>query len=93
MKQNWLKENVAEDKRNQLMWENNRNAGANGRGTQLIFDDIHTSDGYNDTDNDFGMQITLAVDVAPTKVVNKADATQEKIMSYDGRCASPAVDL
>ncbi len=84
LKQNWLQENVAEGKRNQLLWENNRSGGVNGTGTQLILDNIHTTDGYNDTDNTFGMQITLEVDVAPTKVVNKANPSQEKIMSLDG---------
>jgi len=94
LKQNWLQENVAEGKKNMLMWENNRVGGVNDTGTQLIFDNITTTDGYDDNTNTHGVQLSLAVDVAPTRVVKRTTGTdsngisgtrgQEKIMSADG---------
>ncbi len=82
LKQNWLDENQAQDKRNALTWENNRTLDAQGNpadgtGTSLTLHNMRTSDGYNLSDNEFGMQLELAVDVAPTKVVKKTDGVDE----------------
>jgi hypothetical protein len=83
MKQNW--EQRSGEKANVFTWENNRTVvdgkSVNGTGTSIVFDNITTSDGYNGTDNTHGIQLELAIDVAPTKVLNKADPTQEKIMT------------
>ncbi|WP_396587585.1 DUF6160 family protein [Bermanella sp. R86510] len=81
MKQNWMNALDAQ-KRNTLTWENNRTIDVDGKsvnntGTQLILDNIRTSDGYNLTDNEFGMQLSLALDVAPTRVIKKADGADK----------------
>ncbi len=84
-----MKQNLQQrsgEKANVFTWENNRSVDVDGNsvndtGTSIVFDNIYTSDGYNDTDNTYGVQLELAIDVAPTKVLNKADPTQEKIMT------------
>ncbi len=84
MKQNW--EQRSGEKANVFTWENNRSVDVdgnsiNGTGTSIVFDNITTSDGYNGSDNTHGVQLELAIDVAPTKVLNKANPSQEKIMT------------
>ena len=84
LKQNW--EQRSGEKANVFTWENNRSVdvdgnSVNGTGTSIVFDNITTSDGYNGTDNTHGVQLELAIDVAPTKVLNKANPSQEKIMT------------
>jgi len=84
LKQNW--EQRLGEKANVITWENNRSTDIDGNsindtGTSITLDNITTSDGYNQTDNAYGLHLDLAVDVAPTKVLNKANPTQEKIMT------------
>ncbi|PVY70257.1 hypothetical protein C8D92_1094 [Tamilnaduibacter salinus] len=90
---------VSETKRNAFIWETNRTLGPdgpeNGTGTQLVLNDIYTSDGVDldgdgKEDNTFGIRTDLNVDIYQTKVVKKdsgADANgvvgnrgDEKIM-------------
>ncbi len=63
---------LTSDKRNQVMWETNRRSG-NGTGTQFIIDNITTNDGtgVSGNTNNYGFNVDLNVDVAPTKVVYK----------------------
>ncbi|ENO14527.2 hypothetical protein J057_13857 [Marinobacter nanhaiticus D15-8W] len=73
---------ISETKRNAFIWETNRTIGANGAengtGTQLVLNDIYTSDGVDANgdgveDNTFGIQTDLSVDIYQTKVVKKDD--------------------
>ncbi len=74
---------VSETKRNAFIWETNRALGADGRpvngsGTQLVLNDIHTSDGGDFDgdgvdDNTFGVRTDISVDVYQTRVVKKQD--------------------
>lgn len=69
------------DKRNAVLWETNRvvdgqGKAINGTGTQLLINDIHTSDGgdFNGDgidDNTYGIRTDLAVDIYQTKVTKK----------------------
>ncbi|WP_071872139.1 DUF6160 family protein [Atopomonas hussainii] len=74
---------VTDEKRNQIIWETNR-SGGNGTGSQIVVDNLHTSDGNasvanggngtgatNGT-NTYGFNVDLNLDVAPTKVRNKS---------------------
>ncbi len=86
LKQNWEQRSVDGTMANVITWENNRELDVdgnaiNGTGTSLTLDNITTNDGYNDTDNNYGLKINLAIDVAQTKVVNKVNPDQEKIMT------------
>lgn len=70
-------------RKNALTWETNRRVDGtgqpiNGTGTQLLLDDIHTSDGGDFDgdgidDNQFGVRTDLSVDVYQTRVVKKSD--------------------
>ncbi|EMP54061.1 hypothetical protein MSNKSG1_17665 [Marinobacter santoriniensis NKSG1] len=70
-------------RKNAIAWETNRSSDAsgnavNGTGTQLVLNDIYTSDGGDfdgdgRDDNTFGIRTDLAVDVYQTKVVKKTD--------------------
>ncbi|WP_148861581.1 DUF6160 family protein [Marinobacter fonticola] len=71
---------VGETKRNAFIWETNRAMGdggpENGTGTQLVLNDIYTSDGVDANgdgieDNTFGMQTDVSIDIYRTKVVKK----------------------
>lgn len=71
---------VSDTKRNAFLWETNRTVGANGpengTGTQLVLNDIYTSDGIDADgdgveDNTFGIQTDISVDIYQTKVVKK----------------------
>lgn len=69
---------VSDTKRNAFLWETNRVDGVNGTGTQLVLNDIYTSDGVDldgdgQEDNTYGFQTDLGVDVYQTKVVKKSD--------------------
>lgn len=74
---------VSETRRNAFIWETNRSLGPdgkpeNGTGTQLVLNDIHTSDGGDFDgdgidDNTFGIRTDISVDVYQTKVVKKQD--------------------
>ncbi len=81
---------ISETKKNAFTWETNRSAGGagpiNGTGTQLVLNDIHTSDGGDfDSDgvedNTFGIQTDLSVDVYQTKVVKKSDGPDARGVS------------
>lgn len=70
---------VSSTKQNQFIWETNRSVDAsgnpiNGTGTQLVINNFHTSDGAAGT-NTYGIQSTLNIDVAQTKVVKKTTGT------------------
>ncbi|GEM_PF-1079866 len=62
---------------NRLTWENNRTARPDGeiKGTQIIFDDYSTNDGAGNSDNNYGLQANLNIDVYETKVLKKSDGT------------------
>ncbi|MCY1281544.1 hypothetical protein D9M68_352640 [compost metagenome] len=67
------------DKRNQVIWETHRNTDANGKavndsGSQIVIDNFYTADGdpANPNKNDYGLQVDLNLDVAPTKVKVKS---------------------
>jgi len=64
----------ANDKRNQIILETDRVGGVNGTGSQLVVDNIHTSDASpgNPAANSYGFNVDLNLDVAPTRVCNKA---------------------
>ncbi|MDI9246618.1 DUF6160 family protein [Marinobacter sp. CHS3-4] len=73
---------VSERRKNAFTWETNRRtsggASVNGTGTQLVLNDIYTSDGGDFDgdgvdDNTFGIQTELSVDVYQTRVVKKSD--------------------
>ncbi|PHQ23564.1 hypothetical protein CLH62_20720 [Marinobacter guineae] len=74
---------ISDTRKNELVWETNRQidgAGraVNGTGTQLVLNDIYTSDGGDFDgdgidDNSFGTRTDLSVDVYRTRVVKKAD--------------------
>ncbi|MDX1635856.1 MAG: DUF6160 family protein [Marinobacter sp.] len=74
---------ISETRRNAFIWETNRALGpdgqpVNGTGTQLVLNDIHTSDGGDFDgdgidDNTFGIRTDISVDVYQTKVVKKQD--------------------
>jgi hypothetical protein len=68
---------VSESRKNAFTWETNRRrsggAPVSGTGTQLVLNDIYTSDGDGSGSNSFGIQTDLAVDVYQTKVVKKTD--------------------
>lgn len=69
---------ISDTKRNAFIWETNRTDGENGTGTQLVLNDIYTSDGVDldgdgVEDNSFGVQTDLSVDIYQTKVVKKGD--------------------
>lgn len=73
---------VNDSRKNAFTWEANRNISGsspvNGSGTQLVLNDIHTSDGGDFDgdgvdDNTFGVQTDLSVDVYQTRVVKKSD--------------------
>lgn len=73
---------VSDTRKNAFTWETNRNVSGgvpvNGTGTQLVLNDIYTSDGGDFDgdgvdDNTFGIQTDLAVDVYQTRVVKKTD--------------------
>ncbi|ROU00660.1 hypothetical protein EB809_06865 [Marinobacter sp. R17] len=75
---------VSDTKRNAFIWETRRHQGAdgpeNGTGTQLVLNDIYTSDGEDldgdgVEDNTFGIQTDLSVDIYRTKVVKKGDGS------------------
>lgn len=99
LKKNLMKADLVDtSKRNSFMWENNRAVDVNGKpingtGTQLLIDNYYTTDGYDSSNNDYGLQVDIAVDVAPTKVIKKftgLDANgiagnkgDEKIMTSD----------
>ncbi|WP_445940831.1 DUF6160 family protein [Pseudomonas sp.] len=61
------------EKRNQIIIETWRVNGENGKGSQLVVDNFHTSDGNpsNPNANTYGFNVDLNLDVAPTKVCNK----------------------
>jgi hypothetical protein len=86
IKQNWEQRSADGTKANVFMWENNRQLDTDlnaidGTGTRLTLDNITTSDGYNPDDNAYGLKITLAIDVANTRVLDREDSTLEKIMT------------
>ena len=57
---------------NSLTWENNRDNGAWGTGTQIIFSNFSTNDGLGTSDsNNYGLQANLNIDVYETKVLKK----------------------
>jgi hypothetical protein len=72
---------VSDTRKNALTWETNRQLDGsgkpvNGTGTQLVLNDIYTSDGGDFDgdgveDNTFGVRTDLSVDVYQTKVVKK----------------------
>ncbi|KPQ01215.1 DUF6160 family protein [Marinobacter sp. HL-58] len=74
---------VSEDRKNAFTWETSRRKDASGdpvndTGTQLVLNDIHTSDGGDFDgdgvdDNTFGIRTDLSVDVYQTRVVKKTD--------------------
>ncbi|WP_228276974.1 DUF6160 family protein [Marinobacter sp. JSM 1782161] len=73
---------VSNNRRNAITWETHRSEGANGpvngTGTQLVLDDIHTSDGVDSDgdgqeDNLYGIRTDLSVDIYRTRVVKKDD--------------------
>ena len=56
------------DRANRFIWETGRSQDANGdladgSGMQLVFDNIHTSDGPSTSTNDYGVKTDLTVDV------------------------------
>jgi hypothetical protein len=61
------------EKRNQVIIETGRVNGVNGTGSQLVVDNFHTSDGNpaNPNANNYGLNVDLNLDVAPTRVCNK----------------------
>lgn len=70
---------VSATKQNRFVWETNRSVDSNGSpvngtGTQLVINNIHTSDGSGGT-NTFGIQSTINVDVSQTKVIKKTTGT------------------
>lgn len=69
-----LQENVVEGKSNSVTIEMNRTGGA-GTGQSLKLNNIYTSDGYDDTTNTYGVQHTLSVDVARSRVIKKDTGT------------------
>ncbi|MDO3723128.1 hypothetical protein QVZ43_15515 [Marinobacter sp. chi1] len=79
---------LSDEKKNALTWETNRQIGdggnlVNGTGTQLVINDIYTSDGGDFDgdgmeDNTFGIQTELAIDIYQTKVVKKSTGTDAK---------------
>lgn len=69
-----------DSRKNAFAWETNRRVSGgspmNGTGTQLVLNDIHTSDGGDFDgdgvdDNTFGIRTDLAVDVYQTRVLKK----------------------
>lgn len=68
---------VNDTRKNAFTWETNRRGSGgsvvNGTGTQLVLNDIYTSDGDGSGRNTFGIQTDLSVDVYQTKVVKKTD--------------------
>src|SRR5690554_3427217 len=72
---------VSDTRKNALTWETNRQLDGkgdpiNGTGTQLVLNDIYTSDGGDFDgdgvdDNTFGIRTDLSVDVYQTKVIKK----------------------
>lgn len=99
LKKNLMQADLVDpSKRNSFMWENNRSVDVNGKpingtGTQLLIDNYYTTDGYDSSTNNYGLQVDIAVDVAPTKVVKKTNGVDsngvsgnkgdEKIMTGD----------
>jgi len=63
------------EKRNQIMLETDRVNGVNGTGSQLVVDNFHTADGNpaNPNANDYGLNVDLNLDVAPTAVCTRTD--------------------
>lgn len=70
-----LQENVAEDKANSITYETNRASGVAGTGQAIKLNNIYTSDGYDDNTNTYGVQSTLSIDVARTRVTKKFDGS------------------
>ncbi|MBM7060209.1 hypothetical protein JQX08_05775 [Pseudomonas sp. UL073] len=78
------------EKRNQVIWETNRQKDANGKdingsGSQLVIDNFSTADGdvSNPSKNDYGLQVDLNLDVAPTKVKVKSGANAGQNVTPD----------
>lgn len=81
---------ATDEKRNQLIWETDRTLDANGKpingtGSQLVMDNIYTSDAnpLSPNDNTYGFNADLNVDVAPTKVKVKSGANAGTYVSPD----------
>ena len=76
------------DKRNSILWETNRSVdgqgrAVNGTGTQLLIDNISTSDGgdFNGDgvdDNTYGIRTDLTVDIYQTRVTKKEDGPDSR---------------
>lgn len=68
---------INDSRKNAITWETNRRrsggSAVNGSGTQLVLNDIYTSDGDGSNRNTFGIQSELSVDVYQTRVVKKTD--------------------
>lgn len=78
------------EKRNQIIWETNRKKDTNGKdingsGSQLVIDNFYTADGdtANPSKNEYGVQIDLNLDVAPTKVKVKSGSNAGTTVSPD----------
>ncbi|CAD5107881.1 DUF6160 family protein [Zestomonas carbonaria] len=81
---------ASNEKRNQVIWETKRNTDANGKpingtGSQLVVDNFYTADGdpANPDRNDYGLQVDLNLDVAPTKVKIKSGPNAGSSVSPD----------
>lgn len=59
------------NKENSITWETNRTAGAKDTGMAMTLNNIFTSDGYDDTTNTHGIESTMSVDVARTRVIKR----------------------
>lgn len=70
-------EAVDEVKRNRFVWETNRIGGENGKGMQLIFDNITTNDG-DGVNNTYGFRNDISIDVYQTKVVKKSSGVDSR---------------
>ncbi|PSF09224.1 DUF6160 family protein [Marinobacter halophilus] len=80
---NILARGESNNKKNAILWENNRGVDGRGQpinntGMGLLVDDIHTSDGgdFNGSgvdDNTYGIRTDLSVDVYQTRVIKKTN--------------------
>lgn len=73
-------------RKNAVTWETNRDLDGsgnpiNGTGTQLVLNDIYTSDGDDSGSNEFGIQTDIGVDVYQTRVLKKEDGPDSQGVS------------